>query len=153
MMDLEEQKLSGRILGAEGDGAVSIWWRGTRSRQTYLWAAILALVIATAWSPGSLSAADITDANVADMVKAAKTPEDHEALAAYFSSKAAQAGEMAKMHESMLGAFQGGKTTEQSLWKGHCNNLIRSFRNQQADYQAMAKEQQTIAKTLSGMHK
>ncbi len=155
-MNLEapQARLSGRILSATVDGRYRGGWRGVRPRATHLWSVLLSLVVVAAWSPGPLSAAEITDANVVEMVGAAKTPEDHQALAAYFTAKAAQAGENAKMHETMLNSFQGGSKPQAAvLWKNHCNSLIRSFRSEQKDYQALAKEQETIASTLSGVHK
>ncbi len=111
----------------------------------------LSILAASTWRVAS--AAEITDQNVDQMLAAAKTPEDHQALAAYFTAKAAAAGEQAKTHERMLNALQGqSKPPAASMWRSHCNNLIRTFRNQQDDYKSLAKVQETIAKTLSGAH-
>ena len=154
MMDLEvsEQRGSNWVGGGAVDRRSLQDLRGTRLRALRPWSALLFLLVLTAWPLGPLSAAEVTDANVDQMLAAAKTPEDHQALAAYFNNKAAQAAESAKMHERMLASFTG-KPADLTTWKTHCNGLIRAFRNQQHDYQALAKEQETIAKTLSGAHK
>lgn len=48
----------------------------------------------------------ITDANVTDAIAAAKTPQDHQAIAAYFRAQAAAAGEKVKLHEAMLASWE-----------------------------------------------
>ncbi|MGH7789936.1 MAG: hypothetical protein ACRERC_23920 [Candidatus Binatia bacterium] len=93
-------------------------------------------------APAALADA-ITDDNVAEMVEAAKTPADHEALAAYFNAKSEQALASVKRHEKMSNAFSG---KQRPSWEAHCSGLIRGFKEQAKDYAALAREQAALAK-------
>jgi hypothetical protein len=95
----------------------------------------------------SRAADTINDGNVEAALAAAKTPADHEALAAYFTSKADEAQANIEKHKRMSGLF-GGKG--KSAWEGHCHALIRSFEEQAKDYKALASEQTAVAKALQG---
>ena len=100
-------------------------------------AGALALLCAAA----SWAADAITDANVDAAVASAKTPEDHAALAAYFTSKAEAAVASAENHQKMKKAFYGSKSMAQ-----HCGNLASTDRQQAKDYTALAKAQERLAK-------
>lgn len=91
-----------------------------------------------------VTAATVTDENVVEQVQDAKTAEDHEALAAYFNAKAAAAAANVKKHRAMMSVMRG---KPRSPWRGHCQNLVKTYQKQQEDYAALAKEQQKLAKT------
>src|SRR5512147_697519 len=107
---------------------------------------ICAIAFSTALLSGWLAAparADaITDDNVVEAVSAAKTPADHQALAAYFTAKAEAATEQAEKHAMMATAFTGKARKNMQM---HCNALVRSFKDQAKDYAALAKEQKQLA--------
>lgn len=87
----------------------------------------------------ALAADTVTDANVAEAIVAAKTPQDHEAIAAYFRAQAAAQGEKVKLHEAMLKAWEktvAGRSLENM--RKHCNDLIAASRKAQKAYEAMA---------------
>ena len=102
-------------------------------------------LIASAWLGwgGSVAgAADaITDDNVNQAITAAKTPEDHQALAAYFTSKAEAALAAAKKHDEMAKSFAPSKSMA-----AHCATLAANNRRQAKEYTAMAKAQDQLAK-------
>ena len=109
---------------------------------------VAALVAALAMgSAGSAMAADpITDDTVEAALAAAKTPADHEALAAYFTAKSKAAQAQVAKHQRMSSLFGGkGKTA----WDGHCRSLMRTFEDQAKDYAALAKEQTAVAAALA----
>ena len=104
--------------------------------------------IGTATIPRAVSAAEVTDANVAEAIAAAKAPQDHEAIAAYFRAQAAAQGEKVKLHEAMLKSWEktvSGKSLEHM--RKHCENLIASFRKMEKEYAAMAEMHADMAKS------
>jgi hypothetical protein len=119
-----------------------------RARAMVLAALTIGLVVGAAqWT----QAADaITDSTVESAMSAAKTPADHEALAAYFTSKAQEAQANIETHKRMSSLF-GGKG--KSAWEAHCGSLIRTFEEQAKDYSALANEQLAVAKALQAAAK
>jgi hypothetical protein len=107
--------------------------------------AATALLASAAWA-----ADPITDANVDAAIASAKTPEDHAALAAYFTSKSHAAMADAERHDKMAKSFFGSKSMPQ-----HCSNLASADRKQAREYGALAKEQDQLSKgtTGGGQHK
>lgn len=106
----------------------------------------LAILLAAALAVGlaGQAAADpITDDNVAAMVAAAKTPADHQALATFFKSKADEAKAMVQMHKTMGGAFSG---KQKENWGMHCRSLVATYKKQVKEYEALAKQQEALAK-------
>lgn len=92
---------------------------------------------------GSAVRADpVTDENVDAAVASAKTAADHQALAAYFTTKSDEALANVKTHERMAGVIRGkgGQT-----WEAHCQSLIKTYKAQAKDYAALAKEQAAFA--------
>jgi len=103
----------------------------------------LAGALVIGWAARGLCADAITDDNVAAAVAAAKTPADHQALAAYFTSKAEAAMAKVDAHRQMAAGLTG---KQRENWKMHCNALIGSYKQQAKDYTALAKMQQQLAK-------
>jgi hypothetical protein len=107
---------------------------------------ICAIAFATALVSGGVVApvrADsITDDNVVEAVSAAKTPADHQALAAYFTAKAEAAGAQGERHTRMAAAFSGKGHENMQM---HCKALARTSKEQAKDYTALAKEQDKLA--------
>ncbi len=100
---------------------------------------ILTLPSATAEEP-------ITADTVAQRVATAKTPQDHEALAAYFSSQAAAMAADAKRHEAMLNSYDWSWGVTKETMRSHCESLIASDRKAQQAFEALAQEHKKLAK-------
>ena len=49
------------------------------------------------------------------------------------------------MHQKMSRAFSGKAATS---WEAHCQSLIKTFKAQAKDYEALAKEQAAMAKGM-----
>ena len=114
----------------------------SRMRQSKYLATALVAAAWLAWGGSVASAADaITDANVDQAIAAAKTPEDHQALAAFFTSKAEAAVADAQKHEEMAKAFAPSKSMA-----AHCATLAANDRKQAREYTALAKAQERLAK-------
>jgi hypothetical protein len=116
--------------------------------RTTILAAVLVAVALLGWRGTAARAADaITDDNVDAAAAAAKTPEDHAALAAFFMSKAEAATASAERHDQMAKSFAPSKSMA-----SHCRDLAAADRKQAADYTALAKAQDALAKgkTIAG---
>ncbi len=113
-----------------------------------LWAGVWLLVgIAMPWGSQAAELGPITDDNVAQRAAVATTAQEHEALAAYFRAESAAFGEKVKVHEAMLDTWQkttAGRPLENM--REHCRSAMRSLGKLQRDYEAYAKEQESLAK-------
>ncbi len=116
------------------------------NRSVTLFASALALFALLA-IPGLVSAGPpVTDSDVAERIAQAKTKGDHQALATYFSAKAAEAGKTVELHEKMLASikrWESGKS--QAYHDVHCRALVRSARETQAEYKDLADEHARLA--------
>lgn len=110
----------------------------------------LAVGLALGWAGSAVGAETITDENVAAAVTAARTVEDHQALAAYFTTKSKQALAEVEKHKTMASAL--GKGKQAGSWEAHCHSLMRTYQEQAKDYTALAKEQEALAKGMQMQH-
>jgi hypothetical protein len=118
------------------------------SRNSLAALALILTLMGSAALPRWAAAGTITDANVGQMMAAAKTPADHQALVAYLKGQAAIAAQKVKEHEAWLAdlkkpgnvAGKGGAS-----FASHCESLIASYKKQQEDYEAMAAVHQNLA--------
>jgi hypothetical protein len=113
------------------------------SRIFHLLAIALVAVSLSGWAAPAARADQITDETVDAAMTVAKTPADHQALAAYFTSKAEAAAANAEKHQKMLASFTGKLQANMAL---HCKAIISSYKAQAKDYAAMAKEEEKLAK-------
>ena len=95
---------------------------------------------AGAWAQSS---GPVTDENVTERIVQAKTPAEHEAIAAYYKAQAAVAAAKVKEHEAMVKAYggHGAKTMNR-----HCEALLQTYRAQQKDLETLAKDHEEMAK-------
>jgi hypothetical protein len=112
--------------------AMTRWGIG---RAWLLAGALVLLFATTSWAEA------VTEANVDAAVAAAKTPEDHAALAAYFTSKAEAAMTSAEKHDKMKKSFGSSKSMAQ-----HCSNLASTDRQQAKEYTALARAQEQLSR-------
>jgi hypothetical protein len=96
-------------------------------------------------------AATVADADIVAKIQTAKTPGDHEAIADYYDSQAADAKSKADLHRKMASSYTAGGT---SIGKGsgsvplpaHCANLAKDFDEEAANYTALAQAHRAMAK-------
>ena len=92
----------------------------------------------------------VTDDNLDEMITNAKTPADHEALAAYYDKEAAMNEEKAKLHHSNHKAyeknppFRGLKAAPNMA--AHCDSLGRYFHEAAEQDKALAAGHREMAK-------
>lgn len=80
------------------------------------------------------------------LIESATTPKQHEALAKYYSGKAAAARDMAAEHKKMGAAYGGAKMTAAQAQKQHCDKLAETYEAAAKEYDAMAAEHESLAK-------
>jgi hypothetical protein len=99
------------------------------------------LVFSVATPVSIAQASDVTEAQIA----AAKTPADHEAIAAKYDAEAKAADEMAANHESMATAYKASNAKGTQSMAGHCNRLVAQYRDAAKEYRALATEHRSMA--------
>ena len=100
-------------------------------RVTMLLAAGLILLAAAAlpiFRAGAQQAV-VTDDSLDQMITNAKTPADHEAIAAYYDKEAADNEAKAKLHHATHKAYTGVATKPAAVLGTHCDMLGRYFQN------------------------
>ncbi len=85
-----------------------------------------------------------------DMVMQAKTPADHEQLAAMYDREAADARSKAQMHKKMAEDIRkmGGPLVAKLHYDKHCDGLVTSFTKAAEEYEALAKAERSMTKTM-----
>jgi len=89
------------------------------------------------------------------LIANAKTPEDHQKLAAYYRDLAAQAKAQAAEHEKMVEAYNQNPLShppEKATAGGpaeHCRTLIRLYNDEAKEDLALADQHEQMAKAAS----
>ena len=85
---------------------------------------------------------------MSDMITAAKTPADHEKLAAHYEQEARAARAKADEHKKMADAYRkaGGPLIEKLHFDQHCDALVRSYTATADEFEALAKAEHEAAK-------
>jgi hypothetical protein len=111
----------------------------------------LGLLILTAQWTVAL-AETITSENIAQRITDAKTPADHEAIAAYYPAETTAVEARIKVHEKMKQSYRSiDKSSHYERWhRWYCDSLISSSRTAKNDYEALAEEHEHIAEALKG---
>lgn len=101
-------------------------------------ASALALPAAGAFAQGT---------ELATAVANAKTPADHEAVAKQYDALAAQAESQAALHQKMGANYKqiGGAAIGKYHMDHHCEALVKTAKQEAADYKAMAAAHRAMA--------
>ena len=85
---------------------------------------------------------------MSDMITAAKTPADHEKLAAHYEQEARAARAKADEHKKMADAYRkaGGPLIEKLHFDQHCDALVKSYTATADEFEALAKAEHEAAK-------
>jgi hypothetical protein len=110
-------------------------------------ARIVAVVVAalSLVATGSFAAEDF---DVDKAIATAKTPADHEAIAAYYDKEAAEAQAKADSHSKMGEDYKklGGAATEKVHLELHCDRLAKSYARAAKEAKALAAAHRAMAK-------
>ena len=109
--------------------------------------AIALLLGALAVAPGFAGAEEEEGASLEQlMVESAHTKAEHQALAKYYTEKAADARKLASRHHSMHRAYLGSKGMNKQAFVDHCNRLAEEQEAIAKEYDALAKLHEEEAK-------
>ena len=105
---------------------------------------VLGIAVALPGSPVSVAGA----ADIEQMIASAKTPADHEAIAAYYEGQAKEARQKAEEHRKMGAVYkkEGGAFLHKTHFDEHCAALIRNFTSEAKEYEALAAAHRQLAK-------
>ena len=122
----------------------------------FLLVAVLSLTTLGAMSParGDDTNPKLTSKQLRSLIANAKTPEDHQKLAAYYRDMAAEAKANAAEHEKILAAYNQNPSTHPPAKAAggpaeHCRTLIRLFNDEAKEDLAMADQHDQMAKAAS----
>jgi hypothetical protein len=87
----------------------------------------------------------VTDDNLNEMIKSAKTPADHEAIAAYYDAEAAENEKKARFHMTNVNMYS------KLNFLPHCKALVKAFQDAADQDKALAAAHRAMAKTV-GAH-
>ena len=107
-----------------------------------------AAVFATLSVPAMWARADEHD-DIVQKIESAKTPADHEALAAHYERMAADARKEADRHRRMAKTYGAGPSAGKGTWAAfpqHCTNLAKDLDSEAKEYEAMAAAHRQLAK-------
>ena len=87
--------------------------------------------------------------SMSDMIMEAKTPAEHQKLAAHYEQEAKAARAKAEEHKKMAEAYRkaGGPLIEKLHFDQHCDSLVKSFTAMAEEFDALAKAEHEAAKT------
>lgn len=87
-------------------------------------------------------------ADIMEMIASAKTPADHEAIAAYYDGQAKEARQKAEEHRKMGEAYKkgGGALANKTHFHEHCEALVRSYTSEAKEYEALTAAHRKMAK-------
>ena len=100
---------------------------------------LLPAIPAVAAEGGSVSIEELA-------AKLASTPEEHQAVAAYYRGKAEEARTEAQRHRTMAATYSGGKYVEKKAMEEHCAKLTDTYDALAKEYDALAADHEAAAK-------
>lgn len=122
----------------------------------FLLVAVLSLTTLGAMSParGDDTNPKLTSKQLRSLIANAKTPEDHQKLAAYYRDMAAEAKANAAEHVKALEAYHQNPSSHPAAKaaggpEAHCRTLIRLFNDEAKEDLAMADQHDQMAKAAS----
>ncbi len=105
---------------------------------------ILALLTAVGWGFASGGWAG-GGKSIEQMIAEAKTPADHEAIAAFYEEQARLVRQRQMQHERMRDSYAGRYPTKKTVMVTHCNQIIKRHQEMAQDYEALAKLHREMA--------
>ena len=113
---------------------------------------ILLVAVLTLLAPASLPAikaatqpAVVSDDNLDQMIASAKTPAEHEAIAAFYDQKAAEAGKKAELHRNTADTYRKLKISKPVGMAEMCEGIAAMWAKIAADDSKLAKDHREMA--------
>jgi hypothetical protein len=117
-------------------------------RPTRLLAALTLFAMAIALGMPGGWAAPAQAADIEQMIVSAKTPADHEAIAAYYDQQAKEARDKAELHRKMGQDYKkaGGALAHKTHFHEHCEALTAGYERAAKDFAALAAAHREMVK-------
>jgi len=117
-------------------------------RATIFLAAVLALFAAVSLPNIRAGAqqAVVSDVNLNQMIASAKTPADHEAIAAYYEQQASDAKKKAALHRNTADTYRKLKISKPVGMAEMCDGIAAMWTKIAADNSRLAKAHREMAK-------
>jgi hypothetical protein len=110
----------------------------------------VALIALAAFALPVLPAWAANDADIVKQVQSAKTAADHEAIARYYDTEAADATKSAAVHRKMAETYSAGPSIGKGMgpvpFPQHCQALAKDADDEASHYTAMAETHRELAK-------
>ena len=84
--------------------------------------------------------------SIEQMIAGAKTPADHEAIAAYYEKEAQEAHKKHAEHQKMEEWYKKNPALNKSGFSTHCDLIAANFDKTAKEYEALAKLHRDMAK-------
>jgi len=85
--------------------------------------------------------------NIEQMITEAKTPADHEAIAAYYDQEAKAAHQKHEEHLKLKASYEKiPHLASKTGLPGHCNTIATDYQKTAKEYEALAKAHRDMAK-------
>jgi hypothetical protein len=88
----------------------------------------------------------VTDDNLNQMIASAKTPADHEAIAAYYEQQAADDKKKATLHREVAATYRKLNIAKPVYMANMCDNIAAMWEKAAGDTENLAKAHQAMAK-------
>jgi hypothetical protein len=85
--------------------------------------------------------------SIEQMITGAKTPADHEAIAAYYDKEAKDTHEKHIRHQKMEEFYKKNPALNKSGFSTHCDIIAANFDKTAKEYEALAKLHRDMAKS------
>lgn len=110
---------------------------------------LLAAVVLPTIRAGAQQAV-VTDDNLDQMITSAKTPADHEAIAAFYEQEATDAKKNADLHRRTAETYRKMDIAKPVGMANMCDNVTAMWDKISADTEKLAKAHRAMAKTAAG---
>ncbi len=107
--------------------------------------ALALLVFATAMPIRAMGADAVQESNLEQMIANAKTPADHEAIAAYYDREAAENASTAEFHRKLAKTYADLHIKPTDM-RHHCEQMAKYFADVAKDAKLLAAEHREMAK-------
>lgn len=94
--------------------------------------------------------AAVTEDNVSQMIASAKTPADHQAIAAYYEQQAAEAKKKAALHRNQADTYRKLNIPKPVGMAEMCDEIAAMWDKTAHHYSKLAKAHQQMAKSAGG---
>jgi hypothetical protein len=107
------------------------------------------MIVLTVGTLGYLPSSSAEDGkNIEQMITEAKTPPDHEAIAAYYDQEAQAAHKKHEEHLKLKASYEKiPHLASKTGLPGHCNTIATNYQKMAKEYEALAKLHRQMMKS------